>query len=120
MGYNLVLTGHKPTLVRGGFEGLLSREGTPLCRGNQLRNHLINLWRPEASGRWKLLLCQRRKESNLPGSSQTWNPAESISLVVSWLGMGWHVVGSYSTTRPKVGRKGILSQLVGFGNLLTR
>jgi hypothetical protein len=33
-GHDLVLTGKKLTLVRGGHRGTVYREGTPLCRGN--------------------------------------------------------------------------------------
>ena len=36
------------------------------------------------------------------------------------LAWGCHVVVSDSTTRPNVGRKGVLSQSVGFGNFLIR
>ena len=61
------------------------------------------------------MLCQRRKESNLPRSFNLGNPVESFPWWYHGLAQGWRTVGRYSTISPKVGGKCVLSQSVGVG-----
>jgi hypothetical protein len=97
----------------------LRREGTPLCRGNLVEKP------PDEPIETRSLVGGRNFCCVRGGRRVTFLDHHKLGTMLSqslwWyhgLERGCHVVGSDYETRPKVGRRGILSQLVGFGNSL--